>query len=199
MSIDKALYEAPQGLAGIDSQQPAMEIEIVNPDAVHMNLDGLEINLGKEEKDKEDFSDNLAEFMSEGELTELAGDLVGDFDGDVDSRRDWIQTYVDGLDLLGLKIDERSEPWDGACGVYHPILAEAVTKFQSETIMDTFPASGPVKGQEGTQQCCAPLWTKTTLQAPASCQRAVRSPVHCTTQTRRRHGVEVRTPGKREQ
>ena len=147
MSIDKALYEAPQGLAGIDSQQPAMEIEIVNPDAVHMNLDGLEINLGKEEKDKEDFSDNLAEFMSEGELTELAGDLVGDFDGDVDSRRDWIQTYVDGLDLLGLKIDERSEPWDGACGVYHPILAEAVTKFQSETIMDTFPASGPVKGE----------------------------------------------------
>jgi hypothetical protein len=147
MSIDKALYEAPQGLAGIDAQQPDMEIEIVNPDAVHMNIDGLEINLGPEEKDEEDFSDNLAEHMSEGALTELAGDLVGDFDSDVDSRRDWIQTYVDGLDLLGLKIDERSEPWDGACGVYHPILAEAVTKFQSETIMDTFPASGPVKGE----------------------------------------------------
>jgi len=147
MSIDKALYEAPQGLSGIDSQQPDMEIEIVNPDAVHMNIDGLEINLGPEEKDKEDFADNLSEYMDEGELTELAGDLIGDFDADVDSRRDWIQTYVDGLDLLGLKIDERSEPWDGACGVYHPILAEAVTKFQSETIMDTFPASGPVKGE----------------------------------------------------
>jgi len=147
MSIDKALYEAPQGLAGIDAQQPAMEIEIVNPEAVHIGMDGLEINLGPEEKDKEDFSDNLAEYMDEGELAELAGDLVGDFDSDVDSRRDWIQTYVDGLDLLGLKIDERSEPWDGACGVYHPILAEAVTKFQSETIMDTFPASGPVKGE----------------------------------------------------
>ena len=147
MSIDKALYEAPQGLAGIDSQQPDMEIEIVNPDSVHIGMDGLEIDLEKEDKEKEDFADNLAEHMDEGDLTQLAGDLVGDFDGDVDSRRDWIQTYVDGLDLLGLKIDERSEPWDGACGVYHPILAEAVTKFQSETIMDTFPASGPVKGE----------------------------------------------------
>ena len=123
MSIDKALYNAPQGLAGIDSQQPDMEIEIVNPDAVHMNMDGLEINLGPEENDKEDFSDNLAEYIDDGELAQLAGDLVGDFDSDVDSRRDWIQTYVDGLDLLGLKIDERAEPWDGACGVYHPILA----------------------------------------------------------------------------
>ena len=147
MSIDKALYEAPQGLAGIDAQQPAMEIEIVDPEAVHMNVDGMEINLGKDETGGEEFSDNLAEYINEGELTQLAGDLVGDFDADVDSRRDWIQTYVDGLDLLGLKIDERAEPWDGACGVYHPILAEAVTKFQSETIMDTFPASGPVKGE----------------------------------------------------
>ena len=146
MSIDKALYEAPQGLAGIDAQQPAMEIEIVNPEAVHIGMDGLEINI-EPDKEKEDFSDNLAEHMDEGDLAQLAGDLVGDFDSDVDSRRDWIQTYVDGLDLLGLKIDERSEPWDGACGVYHPILAEAVTKFQSETIMDTFPASGPVKGE----------------------------------------------------
>jgi hypothetical protein len=147
MSIDKALYEAPQGLAGIDAQQPAMEIEIVNPDAVHIGMDGMEIDLEKDNKDKEDFSDNLAEYIDDGELAQLAGDLVGDFDSDVDSRRDWIQTYVDGLDLLGLKIDERAEPWDGACGVYHPILAEAVTKFQSETIMDTFPASGPVKGE----------------------------------------------------
>jgi hypothetical protein len=146
MSIDKALYEAPQGLAGIDPQQPDMEIEIVNPEAVHIGMDGLEITI-EPDKEKEDFTDNLAEHMDEGDLAQLAGDLVGDFDSDVDSRRDWIQTYVDGLDLLGLKIDERSEPWDGACGVYHPILAEAVTKFQSETIMDTFPASGPVKGE----------------------------------------------------
>ena len=147
MSIDKALYEAPQGLAGIDATQPAMEIEIVNPDAVHIGMDGMEIDIEPGKKEKEDFSENLAELMDEGDLAQLSGDLVGDFDSDVDSRRDWIQTYVDGLDLLGLKIDERAEPWDGACGVYHPILAEAVTKFQSETIMDTFPASGPVKGE----------------------------------------------------
>jgi len=109
-------------------------------------MDGLEIDIEKAE-DTEEFNKNLAEELTEGELALLAGDLIGDFDGDVASRKDWIQTYVDGLELLGLKIEERSEPWDGACGVYHPILAEAVTKFQSETIMDTFPAAGPVKGE----------------------------------------------------
>lgn len=145
MAIDKALYEAPQGLASID-QAPPVEIEIEDPESVKINMDGLEIDIEKAQ-DTEEFNKNLAEELTSGELTLLAGDLIGDFDGDVASRKDWIQTYVDGLELLGLKIEERSEPWDGACGVYHPILAEAVTKFQSETIMDTFPASGPVKGE----------------------------------------------------
>jgi hypothetical protein len=145
MAIDKALYELPQGLAGIE-QAPPIEIEIEDPESVKINMDGLEIDIEKAE-DAEEFNKNLAEELTEGELTLLAGDLIGDFDGDVASRKDWIQTYVDGLELLGLKIEERSEPWDGACGVYHPILAEAVTKFQSETIMDTFPAAGPVKGE----------------------------------------------------
>jgi len=85
--------------------------------------------------------------MREGELTSLAGELIGDFDSDIGSRKDWIQTYVDGLELLGLKIEERAEPWEGACGVYHPILSEALVKFQSETMMSTFPAAGPVKTQ----------------------------------------------------
>jgi hypothetical protein len=145
MAIDKALYELPQGLAGIE-QAPPIEIEIEDPESVHINMDGVEIDIEKAQ-DSEEFNKNLAEELTEGELTLLAGDLIGDFDGDVASRKDWIQTYVDGLELLGLKIEERSEPWDGACGVYHPILAEAVTKFQSETIMDTFPAAGPVKGE----------------------------------------------------
>ena len=145
MAIDKALYELPQGLAGIPEAQP-IEIEIEDPKSVHINMDGVEIDIEKAQ-DSEEFNKNLAEELTEGELTLLAGDLIGDFDGDVASRKDWIQTYVDGLELLGLKIEERSEPWDGACGVYHPILAEAVTKFQSETIMDTFPAAGPVKGE----------------------------------------------------
>ena len=145
MAIDKALYELPQGLAAIP-EAPPIEIEIEDPESVKINMDGLEIDIEKAE-DTEEFNKNLAEELTEGELTLLAGDLIGDFDGDVASRKDWIQTYVDGLELLGLKIEERSEPWDGACGVYHPILAEAVTKFQSETIMDTFPAAGPVKGE----------------------------------------------------
>jgi hypothetical protein len=145
MAIDKALYEAPQGLAAIE-QAPPVEIEIEDPESVHINMGGLEIDLEKAE-DNEEFNKNLAEELSAGDLAMLAGDLIGEFDSDVSARKDWIQTYVDGLELLGLKIEERSEPWDGACGVYHPILAEAVTKFQSETIMDTFPAAGPVKGE----------------------------------------------------
>ena len=145
MAIDKALYELPQGLAGIE-QAPPVEIEIEDPESVHINMDGVEIDIEKAQ-DEEEFNKNLAEELTAGELTLLAGDLIGDFDSDIAARKDWIQTYVDGLELLGLKIEERSEPWEGACGVYHPILAEAVTKFQSETIMDTFPASGPVKGE----------------------------------------------------
>ena len=145
MAIDKALYELPQGLAGIE-QAPPVEIEIEDPESVHINMDGVEIDIEKAQ-DEEEFNKNLAEELTAGELTLLAGDLIGDFDSDIAARKDWIQTYVDGLELLGLKIEERSEPWEGACGVYHPILAEAVTKFQSETIMDTFPAAGPVKGE----------------------------------------------------
>jgi hypothetical protein len=145
MAIDKALYEAPQGLAAIE-QAPPVEIEIEDPESVHIGIGDMEIDLEKAQ-DNEEFNKNLAEDLTSGELNLLAGDLIGDFDSDVAARKDWIQTYVDGLELLGLKIEERSEPWDGACGVYHPILAEAVTKFQSETIMDTFPASGPVKGE----------------------------------------------------
>ena len=143
MSIDKALYQAPQGLAAIDG--PDVEIEIVDPEEVDIKMDGVEIKLGGESM--EDFDANLAEYVPESVLTQIAGDLMGDFQSDIDSRKDWIQTYVDGLELLGLKIEERSEPWEGACGVYHPVLAEAVIKFQSETIMETFPASGPVKGE----------------------------------------------------
>jgi len=78
-------------------------------------------------------------------LSEIADDLVGQFDDDVSSRRDWIDTYVDGLKLLGLRFEDRTEPWSGACGVFHPMLTEAVVRFQSESIMETFPAMGPVK------------------------------------------------------
>jgi len=148
MAIEKAIYEAPQGLASItDDQQPPsdIQIEIENPEGLDIHAPGLDLHMEKGEDD--DFSDNLAEHMSEGQLQQIGGDLIGEFQSDIDSRKDWIQTYVDGLELLGLKIEERNEPWEGACGVFHPVLSEAVVKFQSETIMDTFPASGPVKGE----------------------------------------------------
>ena len=143
MSIDKAMYAAPQGLP--DLEGPDVEIEIVDPEEVDVKIEGMEIQIGGEEI--EDFNANLAEYLPESVLLQIASELLEDFQSDIDSRRDWIQTYVDGLELLGLKIEERSEPWEGACGVYHPVLAEAVIKFQSETIMETFPAAGPVKGE----------------------------------------------------
>jgi hypothetical protein len=144
MSIEKSLYQAPVGLDSIIEEEP-IEIEIVDPESVSIGIDGLEIEIEKAEPSDEDFDANLAEYLSEGELTEIAGDLLGDFEDDLSARKDWIQTYVDGLELLGMKIEERTEPWEGACGVYHPLLSEALVKFQSETIMETFPAAGPVK------------------------------------------------------
>jgi hypothetical protein len=152
MAIDKALNQAPLGLSEmVEDMEPAIEIEIEDPESISIKAGDLEIVLEKEDMDDE-FNENLAENLEDDILTELAGDLLGEFQSDIDSRKDWVQTYVDGLELLGLKIEERTEPWPGACGVYHPLLSEAIVKFQSETIMETFPAAGPVKtsilGQE---------------------------------------------------
>jgi hypothetical protein len=152
MAIDKALNQAPLGLSEMaEDMEPAIEIEIEDPESVSIKAGGIEIEIEKEDMDDE-FNENLAENLDDDILTELAGDLLGEYQSDVDSRKDWVQTYVDGLELLGLKIEERTEPWPGACGVYHPLLSEAIVKFQSETIMETFPAAGPVKtsilGQE---------------------------------------------------
>ena len=144
MAMEKSLYAAPEGIESL-TDQPDMEIEIVNPEEVHIAIDGIEIDIMPEEDS--DFDINLAEEMPESVLSSLSGDLIGDFEEDVSSRKDWIQTYVDGLELLGLKIETRSEPWEGACGVYHPLMAEALVKFQSEMMMATFPAAGPVKVQ----------------------------------------------------
>ena len=147
MAIDKALYQAPEGLDALGIGQPDLEIEIENPEGVGINIDGLEIDIEPEKETADDFDANLAEYIDERELVQIVGDLIGDYDNDVSSRKDWIQTYVDGLQLLGMKIEEKTEPWEGACGVYHPILSEALVKFQAETMMSTFPAAGPVKTQ----------------------------------------------------
>jgi hypothetical protein len=135
MSIDKALYEAPMGLAVI--AEPEVEVEI------EVDIDGLEEELPAEEDGK--FEENLAKILDGGQLQVLSSELTAQFDQDVESRKDWLDTYVKGLKLLGIKIEERTEPWAGACGVFHPMLMESAVKFQSETIMETFPAAGPVK------------------------------------------------------
>lgn len=147
MSIEKGLYAAPVGMEDAAMEEIPLEIEIEDPEAVKISVDGEPILEIEEAEDEDDFDANLAEDMDEGVLASLAGDLIGDFEDDIASRKDWIQTYVDGLELLGLKIEERSEPWEGACGVYHPLLSEALVKFQAETMMETFPAQGPVKTQ----------------------------------------------------
>jgi len=143
-NMDKALYEAPQGIDQLGEEVEPIEIEIEDPESVRIQAGDVEIEINPSDEGDE-FSKNLAEDMPEDVLQSLAGELIGDYDTDVSSRRDWIQTYVDGLELLGLKMEERTEPWPGACGVYHPLLTEAVVKFQAETMMETFPAAGPVK------------------------------------------------------
>ena len=153
MAIDKSLNQAPLGLGAMDPlmkpemEQDDIEIEIEDPESVSLSMGDMEIDLepGKEKDDE--FNDNLAEHLDDDVLATLAGDLLGDIDDDISARKDWMQTYVDGLELLGMRLEERSEPWEGACGVYHPLLSEALVKFQSETIMETFPAAGPVKTQ----------------------------------------------------
>ena len=150
MAIEKSLYAAPQGLeelAAMDQASPQIEIEIEDPESVTIGMGDIEIEIDPGADDEDDFNNNLAEEISEEVLQSLAEDLIGDFDEDISSRKDWMQTYVDGLELLGMKIEERTEPWEGACGVFHPMLSEALVKFQSETMMATFPAAGPVKTQ----------------------------------------------------
>jgi hypothetical protein len=144
MAMEKSLYSAPQGIDQ-EMDEPDLEITIEDPEAVSIGIDGLQIDIEPEEESDEDFDANLAEYIPDSELSGLANDLVDAYEEDVSSRKDWIQTYVDGLDLLGMKIEERTEPWAGACGVVHPLMSEALVKFQAETIMETFPAAGPVK------------------------------------------------------
>lgn len=144
---------APMGLPPLsidDIQQddsPAVEIMIENPDDVEIGIDGLTIDLMPEEETAEEFGANLAEYIDEGELGKIASDLISEYESDVASRKDWADMYVRGLEVLGMKYEERTEPWEGACGVYSTVLTEAAIRFQSETIIETFPAQGPVKTQ----------------------------------------------------
>jgi len=144
MSIEQSLSQAPLGLSDLElDDTPVIEIEIENPDGVRLNMDGIEIDLMPEEE--ESFGDNLAEYMDAGELAKISSDLIEMVDTDINSRKDCVDTYVKGLDVLGMKYEERTEPWLGSCGVFSTVLTEAAVRFQSETIIETFPAQGPVK------------------------------------------------------
>ena len=148
MAIDKSLYQAPKGIDEASEEEQGISIEIEDPESVKIGIDGMEIEIEPgEEGDEETFDSNLAEFMSDAELATLSGELISDFDEDINSRKDWMQAFVKGIKLLGLNTEERTDPWKGACGVFHPMLTEAVVRFQSEAIIETFPAQGPVKTQ----------------------------------------------------
>jgi hypothetical protein len=145
--IDKGLYVAPTGLAGLDNDEPALEIDIVNPEIVTLDDGSVEITLvpGEAEDTEVPFDANLAEYMDDGDLATLGSELIDLVDQDIVARKDWAETYVKGLEVLGFKYEERTDPWEGACGVYSTILAEAAIRFQAETMSETFPAQGPVK------------------------------------------------------
>ena len=142
-NIDKALYQQPAGIDALAQDEEAIEIEIVDPEEVNIKAGDLELSIGEDEEDE--FSANLAEEVDASALATLASQLSADIDNDKNSRKDWEKAYTEGLKLLGLQIEERTEPWNGASGVFHPMITEAVVRFQAETITETFPAQGPVR------------------------------------------------------
>ena len=139
MAIEKALNQLPEGIQ-LEAEGPPIEIEI----EIEADDDGLEVEIEAKEVT---FEENLASEIDQGELLKVSDEVLDLIKVDLDSRKEWEKTYAEGIKLLGLKMEERTEPWDGACGVFHPLLSEAVVRFQSETIISTFPASGPVKTQ----------------------------------------------------
>ena len=144
-NIDKSLFQQPAGLEELAGAEEPIEIEIIDPEAVNIDMGDMEISIEKGEPSIDDFDANLAEFIPENLMSTMITELVADIENDRNSRKEWEKAYVTGLKLLGLQIEERTEPWDGASGVFHPMITEAVVRFQSETITETFPAMGPVR------------------------------------------------------
>lgn len=141
-NIDSAMIPLDPALM---TDEPAIEIEIEDPESLKIGIDGVEIDLLPEIETAESFDANLAEYMDERDLQSLASEIISLVDADINSRKEWAEAYVKGLEVLGMKYEERTEPWSGACGVYSPLLTEAAVRFQSELITETFPAQGPVK------------------------------------------------------
>ena len=148
MAIEKGLYSAPDGMDDIaEADGSSLEIEIIEPEAVILDDGSMEITLipDAEMTDMMSFDINLAEVLDESHLQEISGELTGLIESDIDGRKEWADTFVKGLYVLGVKYEERTDPWEGACGVYSTVLAEAAIRFQAETMSETFPSAGPVK------------------------------------------------------
>ena len=137
-SFDKPLYNSPATMAAAQQQ---------SEEPIDVQLEGEDDHedIVEEPEDSPEFAANLADEMDESALQSLGMELSGDIDNDRQSRKEWEKTYVMGLKLMGLQYEERTEPWMGASGVFHPMITEAVVRFQSETITEMFPAQGPVR------------------------------------------------------
>ena len=142
-NIDKALFQQPKGMESLAQDEEAIEIEIIDPEEVNIHAGDLDISIKPGEEDA--FNENLADTLEEDVIMEMASELAGDIEQDKSSRKDWEKAYTEGIKLLGLQYEERTEPWNGASGVFHPMITEAVVRFQSETITEAFPAQGPVR------------------------------------------------------
>jgi len=149
MAIEKGLYDLPEGIEDMAEGEAMVAIDVMSDEGVEVVLEdgSVEITFGEESGDVDEapFDANLAEYLDDQALTKLANDLVGSVDSDVNSRKEWADTFVKGLETVGLKMEQRSSPWEDACGVYSTVLAEAAIRFQAEAMSETFPASGPVK------------------------------------------------------
>ena len=149
MAIERSVYQAPEGLENEMMESSELEINIVDPEMVTLDDGSVEITLvpesGLEDTMGAPFDANLAEYLGDNELSLLSNDLLGHVSADTNSRKEWADTFVKGLEVLGFKYEERTEPWDDACGVYSTVLSEAAIRFQAEAMSETFPASGPVK------------------------------------------------------
>jgi len=149
MAIEKGLYDLPEGIEDMAEGEAMVAIDVMSDEGVEVVLEdgSVEITFGEESGDLDEapFDANLAEYLDDQALTKLANDLVGSVDSDVNSRKEWADTFVKGLEIVGLKMEQRSSPWEDACGVYSTVLAEAAIRFQAEAMSETFPAGGPVK------------------------------------------------------
>lgn len=142
MAIDRAMIGTP-----LPQEGDGVEVEIVNPESVSIEMEdgGIMFDFDPESNMVIEHNSNLADFIDETELMSISSELISAYKSDKESRSDWEKAYINGLDLLGLKHEDRTTPWDGACGVFHPLLTESVIRFQSQSIQEIFPASGPVK------------------------------------------------------